>query len=192
VSPAKGLVYIFTGDGKGKTSAALGVAMRAVCAGLKVAWVAWYKEASWDIAEKGLPELIDMEMFFLGKGFHIQDSRKDLKTAWLKTGGVVVDKATAKAHRQAAQAALKKARKLLQTQKYEVLVCDEINNTLADGLLDIKQIIELLKERGKTHLVLTGRNAPRKLIELADLVTEMRKVKHPYDQGKKAVKGLDF
>lgn len=203
-----GLIYVFTGDGKGKTSAALGVAVRAVCAGLKVAWVAWYKEASWDIAEKRLSELIRIEMFFLGKGFHIKNdkflisnaksnsndkmSKAPLKAAPLKSGGQVVDKATGYEHKQAARAALEKAQELVESQKYDVIVCDEINNALADELLTLKQVIDLLSLRGKTHLVLTGRNAPESIIRMADLVTEMRKIKHPYDKKIPAQKGLDF
>jgi cob(I)alamin adenosyltransferase len=199
VLPAKGLVYIFTGDGKGKTSAALGVAVRAVCAGLKVAWVAWYKEASWDIAEKRLPELVKIEMFFLGEGFYIQEarikkqeSRDNMRTASLKTGGVVIDKASEEAHRQAALAALEKTEELLKSQKYGLLVCDEINNAVHDRLIPLSTIRGIVQKRGKTHLILTGRNAAKEIIGMADLVTEMKKVKHPYDKKIPAQKGLDF
>lgn len=172
----KGLVYIFTGDGKGKTSAGLGVAVRAVCAGLKVAWISWYKDSSWPISEKELPRLIDIDMYFLGKGFYISKKSSALKSE----------------HKEAALAALRKAKQILKDGQHELLVCDELNSLAEDGLLTAGEIKEMVEARGKTHLVLTGRNAPKEIIKLADLVTEMKKIKHPYDQAKLAVKGLDL
>lgn len=167
----QGLVYVFTGEGKGKTSAALGVAVRAVCAGMKVGWVSWYKE-------KVLPSRSvlegKLEMYAMGKGFY-------------KLPG---DKATPEEHKQAAAAALKQAEKLLKT--VDVLVLDEVNNAVSDKLINLKQVIDLINKRGKTHLILTGRNACPELVERADLVTECKKIKHPFDRGVKAVKGLDY
>lgn len=199
-SEARGLVYVFTGDGKGKTSAALGVAMRAVGNGMRVAWVAWYKEALWKISEYELPDLVGKDRFqmhLLGKGFRIRSQREGIKSqgklkmaAVGKQGQVVVDHASEEEHRQAALAAFEKARELMNT--VNVLVLDEVNNAVNEGLLDLSDLVDLLSKREKTHVVLTGRNADKKIIELADLVTEMKKTKHPYDQGKLAVKGLDF
>jgi len=167
----KGLVYVFTGEGKGKTSAALGVAVRAVCSGMKVGWVSWYKE-------KVLPtrSVLEgrLEMYAIGKGFY-------------KLPG---DKATPEEHKQAAAAALKQAEKLLKS--VDVLVLDEVNNAVHDKLIDLNHLINLINKRGKTHLILTGRNACPELCERADLVTEMKKVKHPFDKGIKAVRGLDY
>ncbi|MBU2458799.1 MAG: cob(I)yrinic acid a,c-diamide adenosyltransferase [Nanoarchaeota archaeon] len=167
----QGLVYVFTGEGKGKTSAALGVAVRAVCAGMKVGWVSWYKE-------KVLPSRSvlegKLEMYAMGKGFY-------------KLPG---DKATPEEHKQAAAAALKQAEKLLKT--VDVLVLDEVNNAVSDKLINLKQVIDLINKRGKTHLILTGRNACPELVERADLVTECKKIKHPFDRGVKAVRGLDY
>ncbi|MGI5827686.1 MAG: cob(I)yrinic acid a,c-diamide adenosyltransferase [Patescibacteria group bacterium] len=204
----KGLVYVFTGDGKGKTSAALGVAVRAVCAGLKVGWIAWYKEASWKISEFRLPQFMPIDFFVLGRGFYIQSAKSQVlsakkaaqsskisekqKTASLKGGGVVLDTATPEEHRKEAEKALSKTEELLKQEKYNVIVCDEICNALSEKLLDWKKVKQMIEKRGKTHLVLTGRNATQELVESADLVTQMQKVKHPYDLGNKAVKGLDF
>lgn len=165
-----GLVYVFTGDGKGKTSAALGVAVRAVCAGMKVGWVSWYKK-------KVLPtrlDLVGLEMYAIGKGFY-------------KLPG---DKVMPEEHKQAAAAALKQAEKLLKT--VDVLVLDEVNNAVSDKLINLKQVIDLINKRGKTHLILTGRGACPELCERADLVTVMKKIKHPFDKGIKAVRGLDY
>ena len=192
----KGLVYVFTGEGKGKTSAALGVGVRAALSGMKVAMVCWYKEARWPISELGLPKRIpNFKIFLAGKGFYIQDSRfkmqdSRIKKAPLLGGGQAVDDDSLDEHQKAARAALEKARELLQ--KVDILILDEVNNAIKDGLVDLNDVIDLLTHRGKTHLVLTGRGADRKIISMADLVTEMKKVKHPFDLGQKAVKGLDF
>lgn len=166
----QGLVYVFTGDGKGKTSSALGVAVRAASAGLKVGWVSWYKE-------KVLPARFNIEgveMYAIGKGFY----------------KLPEDHASPAEHKQAAVTALRQAEKLLK--KVDVLVLDEVNNAVQDKLINLIDLINLISKRGKTHIILTGRNANKKIIELADLVTEMKKVKHPFDKGIKAVKGLDY
>ena len=169
----KGLVYVFTGDGKGKTSAALGVAVRAALSGMKVGWVSWYKERRWPISEMKL-KLKNLKMYWLGEGFY------QLPT----------DHATPSEHKQAAAAALKQAEKLIT--KVDVLVLDEVNNAVKDKLIDFNHLNALIKKRGKTHLILTGRGASRRVLEGADLVTEMKKIKHPFDRGQKAVKGLDY
>ncbi len=91
---------------------------------------------------------------------------------------------------QAAEAALKQAEKLLD--KVDVLILDEVNNAVKDKLIDLNRLTEIIEKRGKTHLILTGRGARPEIIELADLVTEMKKIKHPFDKGQKAIKGLDY
>ncbi len=171
----QGLVYVFTGDGKGKTSAALGVAVRAALSGLKVAIVQWYKEKRWPIAEHKIGKFIkNIKIYPLGSGFF----------------KLPTDHATPSEHRQAAEAALKMAEKLLG--KVDVLVLDEVNNAVHDKLVDLNYLSELIAKRGKTHLILTGRGASRRVLEGADLVTEMKKIKHPFDKGIKAIKGLDY
>lgn len=169
----KGLVYVFTGDGKGKTSAALGVAVRAALTGMKVGWVSWYKEKRWPIAEMKL-KLKNLKMYWLGEGFY----------------KLPTDHATPADHKHAAKKALKRAESLLG--KVDVLVLDEVNNVVNDKLIDLNSLTRLINNRGKTHLVLTGRGATRIILEGADLVTEMKKIKHPFDRGLKAVKGLDY
>lgn len=169
----KGLVYVFTGDGKGKTNAALGVAVRAACNGMKVGWVSWYKEKRWPISEMKL-KFKNLQMYWLGEGFY----------------KLPTDHATPDEHKRAAEAALKQAKKLLS--KVDVLVLDEVNNAVRDKLIDLNYLSELIARRGKTHLILTGRGASGRVLEAADLVTEMKKIKHPFDKGLKAVKGLDY
>lgn len=184
----KGLVYVFTGEGKGKTSAALGVAVRALLAGHKVCWVAFYKQESWDLTEKHLVEKFDnLEMHWMGKGFRIGK-----KTAPVGTKGhVVVDSASEEEHREAARQGLEMVRQKLETKPF-LLVMDEILNAVSEGLLDEQVVLDLIGERGDTHLVFTGRGATTKMVAATDLVTECKKIKHPYDLGKLAVRGLDF
>ena len=175
VEEPDGLVYVFTGEGKGKTSAGMWTAMRAALEGKKVAVIHWYKETRWPTNDQKinglLPYLAD---YLMGCGFY----------------KLPTDHAFENEHRMAAQAALAKAVELLT--EVEVLVLDEIINAVADGLLTEEEVSTLIANRGQTHLVLTGRDASQDLIDNADLVTEMKKIKHPFDQGKKAVKGLDF
>lgn len=171
----QGLVYVFTGEGKGKTSAALGVAVRAALTGMKVAIVQWYKEKRWPIAEHKLGEKFEnIKIYPLGSGFYKLPS----------------DHATPTAHKKAAQDALAQAGELIG--EVDLLVLDEICNTVGDKLLREKEVLELIEKRGKTHLVLTGRGATKEIIEKADLVTECRKIKHPYDKGRLAIRGLDY
>ncbi len=172
---SKGLVYVFTGDGKGKTSAALGVAVRAALTGMKVTIIQWYKEKRWPIAEHKIGDFIkNIQIYPLGSGFY----------------KLPTDHASPTEHKEAAEAALKQAEKLLG--KVDVLVLDEVNNAVNDQLIDLNHLTKLINKRGKTHLILTGRGARPEIIQLADLVTEMKKIKHPFDKGKKAVKGLDY
>lgn len=193
-----GLIYIFTGNGKGKTSAALGTVTRAVCAGKKIAWVAWYKSDTWDISEKKIPQILSGSNFnLMGKGFYIKEAKNEnqksiKKIKILKTGGKVVDLAQKSEHKKAALNALKKAEEILSSKEYFLLVCDEICNAVNDGLLSLTQVKHILNLRGETHIILTGRNAVDYLIKQADLVSEIKNIKHPYDKGISAVKGLDF
>jgi cob(I)alamin adenosyltransferase len=191
-----GLIYVFTGDGKGKTSAALGVAVRAICSNMKVGWIFWYKNASWPISELNLPRFMPIDFFLLGKGFYIKEAKYQGqsagKTAPLKGGGLVTDSVSVGEHKDSASKALAKLKELLDEGKYNLVVCDEICNALSDGLLMWEEVKKVIEKKEKTHLILTGRNANTELIEQADLVTSMQKVKHPYDLGNKAVKGLDF
>lgn len=189
---SKGLIYIFTGNGKGKTSAALGTALRAVGHGWTVDWVAWYKNADWRMSEYQVT-LPGLSMFALGKGFYIQKPEsvhKNIKIASVNAAKVV-DTAQPDEHQAAAQAALEFARQRLE-QKPNVLVLDEICNALSDKLVDEADVLNLLQHRGDTHIVLTGRSASAEIIAAADLVSEIQHLKHPYDSGKLAVAGLDF
>lgn len=204
-SAPTGLLYLFTGDGKGKTSAALGTAVRALGNGWKVCWIAFYKEASWGMSEYEIPSLLlpehraRFEMHLLGKGFYIREPEKVLdsgegkiKFASLSSGAKVIDDDAPDTHVLAAQAALAKAREVLSTGQVDVLVLDEVCNAISDGLLLESEVLDFLKKRGATHVIVTGRSASETLITECDLASEIIKKKHPYDKGVLAVKGLDY
>jgi len=179
----EGMIYVFEGNGKGKTSAALGVAVRMLLLSKKVIWISWYKEPSWKTAEMNLTKVFanNLKMFWMGKGF----------------SGGPLNHDTLDGHKKAATKALLLAKTILKKNEegegmVDLLVMDEVVRALQDRLLTLKDVLEIVKLRGTTHLVLTGHKAPKELVEVADLVTEMKKVKHPYDKGILAVRGLDF
>jgi len=196
-----GLVYAFTGEGKGKTSAALGVATRSLLNGEKVVWVAFYKQESWGLSEAKLRDKFEnLEMKFVGKGFRIikplhQSTIKPLKIAKVgDKGNVVVDTASEDEHKLAASTGLEMAAISLQGKPF-LLVMDEVLNAVDEGLISEKELLEVMGNRCETHIVLTGRvgdESVRTVLAEADLVTECKKIKHPYDLGKLAVKGLDY
>lgn len=193
-----GLIYVFTGEGKGKTSAALGVATRAALISQKVVWISFYKGKDWDLAEKNLPEKLEnLEMHFVGHGFMIPEAKEQKAASgvgYAKVAGgrgVVIDKATDDEHIAAARNGLKVAGEKLAEKPF-LLVLDEVLNAVSDGLLVESDVATLLEQKGDSHIVMTGRGLTDGLKEVADLVTECRKIKHPYDEGKLAVRGLDF
>ena len=193
------MVYVFVGDGKGKTSAALGVALRSLLVHKKVVWISWFKSKDWNISEMGLVGIFKktLRMYWAGEGFFIksgesekigQEIVKKVKTI----NSVVYDTATPEKHKRAAKNALALAIKILSEKNTDLVVLDEIIQAINEGLLTVKEVVDLIENRGNTHVVLTGHKSSTLLTSKADLVTEMKKIKHPYDSGKLAVRGLDF
>jgi cob(I)alamin adenosyltransferase len=174
----QGQLIVYTGDGKGKTTAAMGLALRAAGYGRQVLIIQFVK--TWFTGEKsGFGQLPNVDFVQAGKGFY----------------QILGDNLPEKEHRQAAEAALKLARRKLESANYDVVVLDEIIGSVTGGLLAEEQLYELLDARPpQTDLVLTGHHAERlpELLARADLVTEMRKVKHPYDSGILARKTIDY
>lgn len=172
----KGLVMIHTGDGKGKTTAALGVAFRAAGSGMRVAIIQFIK-GKWKYGELESARQLKtpIEIYPMGEGFtwDTKDRARDIEM-------------TAKAW------AFCKEKML--SGKYEIVIFDEINYVIDYGYLDMTEVITALKQKPEmVHVILTGRNAKPELIELADLVTEMREIKHPFkDQGVLAQRGIEF
>ncbi|MHB8831003.1 MAG: cob(I)yrinic acid a,c-diamide adenosyltransferase [Patescibacteria group bacterium] len=175
------MIQIYTGDGKGKTTAALGLVIRAVGAGKKVAWVAFDKGGS-HYAERVVFTQRFPEMDFNATGL----DRMNLETGTFRFGVTDDD-------RLEGERGLGIVRKLFQDAKQDLIVLDEINISTSLGIVSEADVLALLKQKPpQTELVLTGRNAPASFIELADLVTEMRMNKHYIQQGVKARYGLDY
>lgn len=172
---SNGLLIVFTGSGKGKTTAALGMALRAAGHGMRVLILQFIKGA-WSYGELHALEKFDNVLIKpLGTGF-----------TWKKEN---LDE-----DRRLAVKGWEEAIREINLAEYDIIVLDELNYVLSYGLLPLELVLQGLKGRPQTlHVVVTGRNAPQELIEMADLVTEMRLVKHPYaDKGIKAQKGIEF
>ena len=174
----KGLVIVYTGGGKGKTSAALGLVLRAVGYNHKVCMVQFVK-GSWhygelDSAKRLAPEF---ELITAGKGFV----------------GILDDKSPREEHIKAANDTLMISKEKIMSGKFDVIILDEINYAIQLELLKLDDVIDLIKSKpAELDLVLTGNHAAKEVIELADLVTEMKEIKHPFKSGLKAKKGIDF
>jgi cob(I)alamin adenosyltransferase len=172
---SRGLLIVFTGSGKGKTTAALGMAVRAAGHSMRTLVLQFIKGA-WAYGElEALKRFDGIEIKPLGTGF-----------TWKKES---LDE-----DRQLARAGWKLAADVIEKGSYDIVILDELNIVLSYGLLSSAEVVETLsrKPRG-LHVVVTGRNAPEELLAVADLVTEMREVKHPYrDQSIRAQKGIEF
>jgi len=170
-------IVVLTGNGKGKTTSALGMAMRAVGQGLKVAMLQFLK-GSWKYGELETSNKLAPNLTIrpLGEGFvHVDPSNPNPKDI------------------QCAQAALEICKEVLHSGRYNMVIFDEINNAIAYGLISVDSVIELLQQRPpQVHVVLTGRDADPRILELADLATEMVEIKHPYRSGKIARKGIEY
>ena len=173
----KGLIIVHTGKGKGKSSAAFGMIFRAIAHGMPCA-VVQYIKGGMKTGERDLIEsrFSDICAFHtMGEGFtwETQDKTRDIEMA---------------------QAAWEKSKQLIRDPGIRMVLLDEINIALRYGYLDIAEVVEFLKTEkpAMTHVILTGRNAADELIEIADLVTEMELVKHPFRSGVKAQAGVEF
>ena len=171
-----GRVLVFTGDGKGKTTAALGMALRASGHGMRVFVLQFIKADSSTGEIAAIKRLPGMEIVQAGRGF--VPPRTSPKFA---------------EHLKAAQKALRMAAEALGSGEYDLVVLDEICVAVARGILDEKSVVKVISKRaGRTNVVMTGRSATDGLISLADTVTEMRCIKHAFDKGRKAQKGVEF
>ena len=173
-----GLVIVYTGNGKGKTTAALGLAMRAVGYDHKVCMLQFIK-GSWHYGEMDSSKKLEpnFELIAIGKGFV----------------GILDDNSPREEHEKYAAEALRICREKINSGNYNVVILDEVNYAINLGLIDVQEIIKLIKEKpSNLDLVLTGRDVKEEIVELADLVTEMKEIKHPFKSGIKAKKGIDF
>lgn len=171
----RGLLAVYTGEGKGKSSSALGVILRALGWGHDVAMVQYIK-GTWKTGEKQFFERFDdlITVKRMGEGFtwNTQDRERDIA---------------------AARAAWETSLEYMRSGDFDLIVLDELNITLRYDYLPADEVVAgLLSRHNRTTVIVTGRDAPASLVEAADLVSEMRNVKHPFDAGIKAMRGFDF
>ena len=174
----KGLTIVYTGKGKGKTTAALGIALRATGYKKKICMIQFIK-GSWHYGEMDSSKRLEpeFEMVAIGKGFV----------------GIIDDKSPKIDHENVAKEAIKISNEKIQSGKYDIVILDEINYAVNLNLISLEDVLDLINSKPQNvDLVLTGNYAKEEVIEAADLVTEMREIKHPFQQGIKAKKGIDF
>jgi len=182
-----GLIQVYTGDGKGKTTAAVGQVIRALGQGLRVCFIQFFKDPKtftygeqkifYSLSRKGiLRDLpgIDLYTFAPQHPHFFKKIKKEETRKQLKEG-------------------LNFIHKIFREKDYDLLVLDELIIALRDKYLETNKLIKLLKQKPKNmEIILTGRGAPKKLLTFVDLVTEMKKIKHPYDKGVKVRKGIEY
>lgn len=173
----KGLLIVHTGNGKGKTSAALGMVFRHIGHDMPVGIVQFTKSAKWDTGEARLlnrfPDLVTLHIMGEGFTWETQDRARDIA---------------------AARAGWEQAKALIRDDHHQLVLLDELNIVLRYDYLPLDEVLTFLRDEkpADKHVVITGRNAHDSLIEMADLVTDMTMVKHPFRQGVKAQKGIEF
>lgn len=171
---AKSLVLVNTGHGKGKSSAAFGVMVRGWARGWRVGVVQFVKGGKWRTGERKLADQLGIEWHTLGDGFTWESTDKE-RTAQLGRDAWDV------------------ARSKLISGDYDLLILDELTYPMKYGWVEVDEVVAAIRDRAPhTSVVVTGRNAPDELVAVADTVTEMRKVKHAYDAGISALKGIEF
>ena len=173
-----GLIIVYTGKGKGKTTAALGIALRAVGHNFKIYMIQFIK-GSWHYGEMSSSKRLEpeFELAAVGKGFV----------------GIIDDKTPKEVHQRIAKEAIRIAKEKILSEKYDIVILDEINYAVNLGLVDESEVLDLISIKPKNiTLVLTGNHAKQQVIDAADLVTEMREIKHPFQKGVRAKKGIDF
>jgi cob(I)alamin adenosyltransferase len=183
----RGLVQVYTGEGKGKTTAALGLALRAAGHGMRVVFIQFAKSPNGN-GERGAAERLAPEVklqVFAAPEWGDADKAPTGTPWWLLP--------PSEEDREKAQEGLEFARRVLAEGRCDVVVLDEIFAALKYELISLEQLMALIRERPpQVELVLTGRGAPPEVIEVADLVTEMRAVKHPFEQGVPARRGIEY
>ncbi|MBM5109422.1 cob(I)yrinic acid a,c-diamide adenosyltransferase [Vibrio parahaemolyticus] len=169
----KGLLLIITGNGKGKSTSGFGTIARAVGHGLKCS-VAQFIKGTWDNGERNLLEKLGVEFQVMATGFTWETQNKTADT-------------------EAAQLVWKECKRMLQDDSIDVILFDELTYMVSYGYIDLEEVVEALNNRPKMQsVVITGRGAHRTLIEMADTVSEVKNVKHAFESGVKALKGVDW
>src|SRR3989344_6924633 len=185
-----GLVQVYTGDGKGKTTTSLGTALRAVGYNMSVYMIQFLKSGdtgelfsirkylpNMKIIQFGMEALKEKQMKIYE---HVKEKVNDKEPSEDEIYRFLPDEQ----EREACRRGLEHAKTIISSGRYDIVIMDEINCVLQKKLIDINEVLELIKNKPeKTELILTGRGAPKELIDVADLVTEMKRVRHPFDKG---------
>jgi cob(I)alamin adenosyltransferase len=168
------LILVNTGDGKGKTTAALGTLMRARARGWRTCVVQFMKSGEWKVGEEESARALGVDWWTLGDGF-----------TW--------DANDLGESEAVAQEAWRHASTVISSGEYEMVLLDEVTYPMNYGWIDTAGVVQVLRNRPEaTNVILTGRDAPQQIIDIADTVTEMRKIKHPFDRGVQARRGIDY
>jgi cob(I)alamin adenosyltransferase len=171
---ASSVVLVNTGDGKGKSTAAFGTAMRAVARGWKVCVIQFIKSGKWKVGEQTAATSLGVEWWTIGDGFTWDSKNMERSEAVAREAWAI-------------------SKEKLRSGDYGLIVLDEITYPMNWGWIPTAEVIEAIRMRpAATNVILTGRDAPAELVEVADTVTEMRKVKHAFDRGVRAIRGVDF
>lgn len=178
----RGLTHAYVGNGKGKTTAAVGTAVRAAGYGWKIVFIQFMKEAKWPSGERISLRKLGVEVFVMGEGFY----------------KILNDNKSSDQHKVAAAKALELGHAKLLSGHYQLVILDELGTAFEEGLLEQQPVEKMLKDHQKdktarnVHLIWTGHKKIEWMLQYADLVSEMKKIKHPYDSGIIATKGLDY
>lgn len=182
-----GLVHVYTGDGKGKTTASLGLALRAIGNNLRVYMVQFLKSSFTGELYSSKKLGFEIEQFGVDA---LKEKQKKLQEFEDKTSRFVFQPDIKE--KDAAMQCLEHAKKIIKSNNYNIVILDEINCALDKGLIPLEDVLELVKNHGKVELVFTGRDAPKELMEAADYVSNIKNIKHPWQRGIKARKGIEY
>ena len=182
-----GLVHVITGDGKGKTTASLGLALRAIGNNLKVHMIQFLKSGFTGELYSSKKLGFAIEQFGLDA---LKEKQKHLQEFEDKTGRFVFQPDVKE--KDAAMEGWEHVKKIIKSNEYDLVILDEINCVLAKELIPLNEVLEIVKEHGKVELVLTGRDAPKELMEAADYVNIVQGIKHPWKKGIVARKGIEY
>ena len=182
-----GLVHVYTGDGKGKTTASLGLALRAIGNNLKVYMMQFLKSGFTGELYSSKKLGFTIEQFGVDA---LKEKQIKLREFADKTGRFVFQPDIEE--KEAAMQALEHAKKAVKSNEYDLVILDEINCALDKGLIPLMDVLDLVKDHGKVELVLTGRDAPKELMEAADYVSVVNRIKHPWQKGIKARRGIEY
>lgn len=181
------LLAVHTGDGKGKSTAAFGLALRGWNQGWRIGVFQFVKSAKWRIGEQTVLERLGQLHHETGEGGPVEWHKMGSGWSWSRKSGSSED------HAEAAAEGWEEVKRRLATEQHDLLILDEFTYPINWGWVDIDDVVEALVNRpGFQHVVITGRRADPKLIEAAQLVTEMTKIHHPMDEGQKGQKGIEW